>query len=118
MSLKKAVEILSTFNAGEDGEKAKLYDAITECHQRKYHLLDLYAAVIAMEVDNVEAATHFVNGPSNSEQWGGSGEGALAEIQAELKARLAKKRAKEKVVGKKVKKKVRKKKVKKVVKDG
>jgi len=87
VSLKKASKLLDDWDGGIE----TLYEAIDECFKSRHRSLDLYAAVLAMATENLDVAKKYVNGPSGSERWGGTCEGAKADLKSELKKRLEKK---------------------------
>ena len=110
--LKKAIKKLSKAESVEDvSEVLKYCFRVGDCD---VPCISLFASAIAFAVDDQEVAHNFITGPCPSPQWGGTGEGAIAELETVLSdlsgegKKKKKKDKKEKTAKKKKKKKKRK----------
>jgi hypothetical protein len=77
--LRRAVKLL-----GEAKDIKDVYAAMDLSHEAGYRPADLYAAVLAMLVNEHEAALSYIKGPSSSTRWGGTGYGCIRDLKREI----------------------------------
>jgi len=89
--LKKAIDRL------ENPSGDRMDDVLTamrECLKSGVVCFDLFAAAIALRVENFEVAERYISGPSPLYRWGESGKGAVEDLKEMLAKKAKKKKAK------------------------